>query len=331
MKVGRQIRNYYNYNMNKKTLGIVLAVVVIVGAVGYFAFVKKPSPTSTPSPATTTTQETSAPTPSKSAKTGWQTIIWKDPDNPILGFRFDDPASWVEDSNPYGSERQITVGSCPINSCDRMSFDVQVISREYTPDANLPAGWTKSKVNIGGISADKVIKPTDTAVLTDIDFMRNNDWYHLEFYTSKANEKEAESILNHILETFTFTVSRGQQAPAEYDLLKNIDTWTLTYQDKNTSALVCSNGKKGNSSASYVFTMTSKGYGEGPDNIDTPYQKVITTLKNNGWQQCKDIGKTELQDTQGTSEVFIKNNKLIGVFRHYSMGTGNFLWVSIQY
>ena len=212
-----------------------------------------------------------------------------------------------------------------------MSFDVQVISREYTPDANLPAGWTKSKVNVGGISADKVIKPTDTAVLTDIDFMRNSDWYHLEFYTSNANKQQTETILGHILETFTFTVSRGQQAPTEYDLLKNIDTWTLTYQDKNTSALVCSNGKKGNTSTGYVFTMNSKGYGEGPGDVDTPYQKVITALNNNGWQQCKAIGATELQDTQGTSEVFTKNNKLIGVSRHYSMGVGNSLSVQIQY
>jgi hypothetical protein len=302
--------------MNKK-LGISLVIVVVLAGVGYFAFVKKSSPTPTPTP----------------TKTGWQTITWKDPDNPILGFRFDDPASWIEEPNPYGSERQVEVASCLSNTpgCDRISFNVQVVTREcYIPDP-LPSNWTKTQITVGGISASKIVKPTDTAVLTDIDFMRNSDCYHLESYTSNTNKQQAEPIFNHILETFTFTVSRGQQAPAEYDLLKDIDKWTLTYQDKNMSSLVCSNGKKGNTSAGYVFTITSKGYGEGPGDIDTPYQKVITTLNNNGWQQCKSIGATELQDTQGTSEVFIKNNKLIGVFRHYSMGVGNSLWVQIQY
>lgn len=330
--------------MNQKTLGIVLAVIVVVGAVGYFTFVKKSNPTPTPTPITTTTDTTPQKTPAKTppVKSGWKKFSWHDPANTILGFSFDAPSSWVETPN---SERQITVMDCPqpySKDCNQVpadkiiSIDVQVISRTYSPDTNpLPTGWTKTTVNIGGIVADKVIKPGNIT-LTDIDFNRDGNWYHIELASGGSSEqqKENEPIFDHMLSTFAFTSAQPPQAPAEYSLFKNIDTWALTYQSNNTSALVCTDGRKGSTAKNYVFQMSTQGdtnNGTSPGDIDTPYGKVITALKNNGWQQCKTVGETELQDTQGTSEVFIKSNKLIGVFKHYSMGVGNSLWIDIQY
>ncbi len=77
--------------MNQKTLGIVLAVVVVVGAVGYFTFVKKSNiaPDTTPITTTTDTTVKKTPTPTQPAKSGWQAISWHDPENPILGFNFE--------------------------------------------------------------------------------------------------------------------------------------------------------------------------------------------------------------------------------------------------
>jgi hypothetical protein len=144
---------------------------------------------------------------------------------------------------------------------------------------------------------------------------------------------------NGISNTMNFTVTQFQtlpqpiSAPPEYNLLKDIDKWILNYQDTDINytdinSLICLDGRKGNVGLNYVFTMVSKGYGDPPGDIDTPYKKVVSILQNNGWQKCK---TSELDGGKLTSEVFIKNNRLIGVFRSYSMGVGNYLTVKIQY
>lgn len=331
--------------MNQKTLGIALAVVVIVGAVGYFTFVKKSSPTPTPTPITTTTGTTPQKTPVKTqpAKSGWQAISWHDPENPILGFNFDVPDSWVEISKP--SERNIEIIDCPSeykNNCTNIpaplvkSIMVGVSDQAYVPNNDpLPVGWTKTTVKIGGITADKIIKPGEIT-LTDIDFNRNSNSFHIILANggSPEQQKKNEEIFDHLISTFVFTTAKAPQAPEGYNMFKDIEKWALTYQSSNTSALVCADGRKGSTTKNYVFQMSTQGDTSNqttPGDIDTPYAKVITTLQNNSWVECGTPKNQQDPSNKGYDQVFIKNNKLIGVFTHYSMGTGNSLSIYIQY
>jgi len=309
--------------MNQKTLGIALAIVIIVGAVGYFTFMKKSSPAPTPAPTIT-----------------YKTISWHDPENTILGFQFDIPNSWYE--APQSSEGLMQVSSCPPNTaeCDYVYLNIMAgsVSQPGAYINNLVSGsiekdygYSKISTTVSGVPAYELVNKTygDDRIIY---FQKENEWYVFELYPGTKNKTEAYATLEKIVSTFKFTSAQTPTAPSAYQLFKDIDEWELSYQNKNyNSLMVCADGSKGDTSKGYTFGMNSNGYGDPPGDIDTPYQKVVNALKDNGWQQCKAIGQTELQDTQGTSEVFIKSNKLIGIFRHYSMGIGNLLWVSIQY
>lgn len=273
----------------------------------------------------------------------WQVVTWHDPANTVLGYKFDIPDSWRElENSDYGSERQIEVTSCfkTVPDCVGSSFSVQVLSSFNPPDANnnsLPPNWTKTYINIDGVSATRIDMPANgisTLYGIEIYFKKDNSWYLLQAYYPKAAKAESEIIFEHLFSTFAFMVPEPPTAPAEYGLLKDVEKWVSTYQIKDPSGLVCSDGNKGNINIPYAFQMATSGDTVNftqPGDIDSPYAKVIATLKNNGWQQCKTIGETELQDTKSTSEVFIKNGKLIGVYKYYSMGAGNSLSVLIQY
>src|SRR3989344_5398734 len=80
-------------NMNQKGFAniiLVVVIVILVGAVGYFAFVKKSEPVAqqpTPTPIQT---KTSTPTPT----TKDETSSWKTYTNSSVGFSFKYPADW---------------------------------------------------------------------------------------------------------------------------------------------------------------------------------------------------------------------------------------------
>lgn len=256
---------------------------------------------------------------------------WQVYENKILGYKFEYPTAWAVYDNVFSSEGQVTVASCSpsTSACDRVEFGLQVIPY-YNPIAVLPSGWSKTKVDVGGFSADKIIK--SEGILTDIYFQKESDWYVITFYMSDKNKQKTEPIFDHILASFIFTTPQPLSVPFEYELLKGTENWTLTYQNRNVVS--CSDGRKGNTTNTYAFAMSTQGDTNNrtsAGDINTPYAEVIFTLKNNGWQQCKTIGPTQLQETQGTSEVFIKNDRLVGVYRQYSMGVGNSLNVIIQY
>ena len=192
-------------------------------------------------------------------------------------------------------------------------------------------GYSKISTTVSGISAYELInkKYGDDRIIY---VQKENEWYVFELYPGTKDKTEAYATLEKIVSTFKFTTAQTPAAPSAYQLFKDIDKWKVSYQNKNyNSQMVCVDGRKGDTSKGYTFSMNSNGYGEPPGDIDTPYGKVITTLQNNGWVECGVPKDQQDPSNKGYNQVFIKNNKLIGVFTYYSMGTGNSLSVSIQY
>jgi hypothetical protein len=85
-----------NMNMNQKgfaNIALIVVIIILVGAVGYFAFVKKSEPV-TQQPATT--QTTTAPTTQASPAPQGETSNWKVYRNDKYGFEFiNTPASFI--------------------------------------------------------------------------------------------------------------------------------------------------------------------------------------------------------------------------------------------
>jgi len=165
-------------------------------------------------------------------------------------------------------------------------------------------------------------------------FEKDGEWFVLKLQPGLDSIQEHYDVLSKIVSTFAFTAKEGIKVPTEYELLKDIDRWQVTYQLKSdtysSQYLQCADGRKGTSAQDYLFGLNSDGFGEPPGDIDTPYRKVVQVLEDNGWTECG-IPQSQQDPTNGTKYVFIKNNKLIGISKHYSMGVGNSLTILIQY
>lgn len=103
--------------MNQKGFAniiLVVVIVILVGAVGYFAFVKKSEPIAqqpTPTPTqTTTSTKTSAPTPSPKD----ETASWKAYSDNAIGLSFKYPSAWT--INNYNKSPNVLVYSSLISS-----------------------------------------------------------------------------------------------------------------------------------------------------------------------------------------------------------------------
>jgi len=250
--------------------------------------------------------------------TGWQVYT-----NKLLGYQFEYPSSWVDNSASYNSQRIAEVASCPVNTCDDVqSFNVQMSKSRYVPDP-VPDNWTKGKVSVAGMQADRI--STDHG-LDDVWVRNNGNWYRLQlFYGTDVSKRQlGDLIFNHILGSFKFINPQPLLTPAEYDLFKNIAAWTL---DSGTANLSCNDVCKEQPALYQVLSMRTAGVekqGENND-VDTPYKAVVQNLAANGWQKCK-----TLNDEAGTiTETYVKNGKLLIVGRHYSMGAGNGLGITI--
>lgn len=206
-------------------------------------------------------------------------------------------------------------------------------------DVSFTSGYTTSVTTVGGVTATMLSRPENPTTSNEriIYLEKDNEWFLFFLRPDQKNIRESYALLDKIIATFAFTAKEGNNPPAEYSLLKDISDWELSYQVKNNDYnalnLVCADGRKGNTSKDYLFSMGTHGDTQGrtnPGDIDIPFAKVVSTLKNNGWTDCGI--PTEKQDpTNGNKYVFIKNNKLIGINKYYSMGTGNGLGVLIQY
>lgn len=61
------------------------------------------------------------------------------------------------------------------------------------------------------------------------------------------------------------------------------------------------------------------GIGEEPGDVDTPHAQITKKLASEGWVKCRsasDSGKP-------TIDYFSKGNKIVSIYRYYSMGVGN--------
>jgi hypothetical protein len=256
-------------------------------------------------------------TPSSSV-TAWQVYT-----NKLLGYQFEYPSSWVDKSSSYNSRRTAEVVSCPTNTCDNVqSFGVQMGTSEYSPNI-LPENWTKSKVSVAGMQADRISTPHG---LDDVWVQHNGNWYDLTlFYGTDASKRQVgDSIFNHILASFKFITPQPLPTPPEFDLFKNIASWTF---DSGTANLSCNDVCKKEPGLYQVFSMATSGIEKEEENndIDTPYKAVVRKLVANGWQKCK-----TLDDEAGAiTETYVRNGKLLVVGRHYSEGVGNSLAITI--
>ena len=274
---------------------------------------------------------------------GWKIQAWHDPLNPILGFRFYMPDSWEERAQT--NERRTEVSSCPPNSpntasCDYVSLNV-IVGSATQPEAyfrNLISGQVAKEGGYATVEA--IVSGMPAVELKDkkdgddriIFLQKDNEWFVFELNPGTNDKTQAYETLEKIVSTFEFISAQPQIPPSEYQLFKAIDTWQVSYQDRYfNSLMVCADGRKGSKAKPYTFSIFSNGYGDPPGDIDTPYDKVIATLKNNGWVECGKPKNQQDPSSKGYDQVFIKDGELIGISTHYSMGTGNSLSVYIQY
>lgn len=315
---------------------LIALVVVLVWALGYFTLVKKSELVEKQTEQNHVVETVPVDSPTQVDKT----LGWKIYANSTYGFEVRYPGSYSE----FHKTGDSSVSFRSTEGCRSLVMgggewpaDCQDYSISIQKNNISVAGITRTFIDVAGMKAESTRESSggmwDNMAQIVVQFQKGQNWYVQTFTYNKGKAQVAESVMNQILATFKFTTA-AVQASVEYSLFKDVDNWVLDYQDKSHQvssgqySMVCSDGKKGNTTSSYVFSMNSSGYGERPGDIDTPYKKVLGILQNNGWQQCRNLDQT---DMQSPSEIFIKNNKLIGIFRHSSMGTGNSLQVSIQY
>ncbi len=94
--------------MNQKALSIIVIAVVMVSAIGYFAFVKKSEPVAQNPTPTQTTNTTKTPTPTPKDETAnWKTYNWNTKLNVGVNFRY--PSNWKVEKYSSGSSESIIV------------------------------------------------------------------------------------------------------------------------------------------------------------------------------------------------------------------------------
>jgi hypothetical protein len=326
---------------------LIVIILVIAGGIWYYEAHKAVSSSAT-SISSTTTSSPQAPTSTpNSAVTTFKTVGWVDPQDNVYGFHFNVPSSWIE--QPNGNERSMLIYSCSYNTSTGCDFNtmIQLQMQVNPPDSGdtlVIANYTKqgetilssSTIMVGGVPAQAVVglfPPSDSgpnlnvssSITASLLFEKDSVQYLATISGNQAVETQMKPIVADMLSSFAFEAPQAQQPPAEYQLLENMAGWTLTYQDQDTRALVCSDGSTGTMPQGYAFTMDAKPY---DGDINTPYSNVVAALQSNGWTQCNSsvIGSGATQTT-----VFQKADRLIAVARSYSTGVGNSLAVQIQY
>jgi hypothetical protein len=318
---------------------VVVIILLLAGGVWYYEVNSKQANQSASLPAGQTSPQVQSSTTS-----GSKTIGWVDPQDTVYGFHFDVPDSWVE--QPYGSERSIEVDSCSdttagcdANSMVSLHIDVNppnsgdtLVIPDYTKQGETIL--SSSTLAIGGVPAQEIAgayqnpngvgKAPSSSVVVYILFQKSGVQYLASVSENQALEDQTKPILAGILSSFAFDAPQTQKPPTEYQALQDLAGWTLTYQDKSINSLACSDGSTGTMPQGYVFAMSAPPYNQ---DVDTLYASVVTKLQNAGWTQCNSNSSVP----QDLLTVFSKADRLIGIVRHYSTGTGDILNVEIQY
>ncbi len=200
--------------MNQKGFAnIILGVIVVmlVGVVGYFAFVKKSTPIAqqTPTPTPTQTQKPVSPMPTPDKTANWKTYT-----NAQYGFEFKYPTGWV--ANEYSKlgwsldlhEATNSKNSVLITEAGLTNFVSQGSAEknaEYM-NKNKPDGFTE--IPIGGGEGFYGTISRDLGGLPEADaYLVGKDHIFLMIIGQYGDKSlaQSESFLNQILSTFKFT------------------------------------------------------------------------------------------------------------------------------
>ncbi len=197
--------------MNQKGFANIILVVVIVvllGTVGYFAFVKKsepiaqqPTPTPAASQTKTPTPPTSTPTP-KDETANWKTIT-----NASLGFSIKYPNGWKAETtslsttltNLSDSEQIIMVELNSTNANPNQLSINEWLKTQQWPDPKPISEQFKSIANVGGVNA------VEQSTTGTVYFTRGTNVFVVSNGISFTRKVVDEKLFLQILSTFKFT------------------------------------------------------------------------------------------------------------------------------
>lgn len=183
--------------MNQKGFAniiLVIVIVILVGAVGYFAFVKKSEPIaqqSTPTPVATQTK-TSVPTPKD------ETVNWKTYSNQTLGFSIKYPQGWR--MAQCGTN---CVGLGPQNKPEDIAISINILqypmseAKAYLPVLSINNGITEEKsVTIGDVQWNRVTVQQNESGTKFYEYLKEKSGKTIDI------SGDGSAIFNQILSTF---------------------------------------------------------------------------------------------------------------------------------
>jgi uncharacterized protein YecT (DUF1311 family) len=150
----------------------------------------------------------------------------------------------------------------------------------------------------------------------------------------KENRGEPAVIAENISELYRMRIAalRSDQIslltmklPPEYEWLKSAATWPSKDFSFSWEHMGCQDPCSRKPAFYKVLSVSGAGTGEPPGDVDTPYDAITKKLAAEGWTKCRsadDSGKPDI-------DYFAKKDKMISVFRNYSMGAGNAVGLSI--
>lgn len=130
-----------------------------------------------------------------------------------------------------------------------------------------------------------------------------------DFYKSRIEALRSDQEL--LLDT---------KAPKEYEWLRALapEGFSKGFSIGRTY-MSCDDPCKKIPSSYRWISISGRGIGDEPGDIGTPFEKIVKKLLSEGWSKCRstdDSGKP-------TMDYFVKNDKMVELFRYFSMGAGN--------
>jgi len=197
---------------------LVVVIVILLGAVGYFVFVKKSTPAAqqpTPIP-TKTAQVSNSSTPIATANpmAGWKTYT-----NSEFGYSLDYPSNWSlnAESTSNGSISGNRLYILPPNplSTQAVDEDFSILIRDASKESlnltterqkmqypNQYVTYSETTVTIGGVTAYLYQKSNDDDSTKNILLAHNGYFYYIDTHGIRSTVK---AQLDQILSTFKFT------------------------------------------------------------------------------------------------------------------------------
>lgn len=187
---------------------IVVFVAIVVGAVGYFTFVKKSEPVAqqpAPTQTTTPTKNPVSPTPTPTPKD--ETANWKNTTNASLGYSVKYPTGWKAETNSLStaltnlsnSEQVIMIELNSTNANPNQLSINEWLKTQQWPDPKPISEQFKSIAAIGGVSA---VEHSQTGTVY---FTKDTNVFAVNNGISFNRKIVDEKLFLQILSTFKFT------------------------------------------------------------------------------------------------------------------------------